>query len=168
MENAASGQEPQRSSVFQRLAGGKSADHDQKAPPPAGQEPRTIEESQAYGFLRGVREQAVHLVLQPRQGEERARNYTLLTDIIWLNLGTEDARAQGILLLFSDGVEVLILGRNLEKIKEHLHWHQVTRITEMGEDNGRFLPDEATVVYAIRIADPKRQQAKAPGGRSDG
>jgi hypothetical protein len=121
--------------------------------PAGGEEPEQIVDTPAYSFLRGIRDRALHLKLKPRRGDGHSPSYAMLHDVIWLDPEGESEpllRGEAFRLLFTSGLEVTIEGVILTPLHDRLLRHQVVRITEMGEDSARFLPEGTTVVYRIK------------------
>lgn len=123
--------------------------------PPAGELADEEGETQtkAFGYYRGVRERAGFIEFQRRKGSWPAPGYAWLPCPLWHPSGTGKGRGQAIVLEFLTGLIVTIRGRNLRPIFEGILRQRVFRVTEMGEDMERFLPDDDTVVYAIEITE---------------
>jgi hypothetical protein len=156
---------PKLTAVRQRLFG--SAPAEQRHPAPAAPadagaqpvplEPDTEDESPvhtaAYGFRRG-RGGVPFLEFQPRGGEWLTAAYADLRRMRWLPSGGQ-GRGAAFILEFRDGLKVEIRGRSLRVVLEAMQRQAVFRVTEMGEDTGRFLPDDTPVVTAIVIEEPQ-------------
>ncbi len=109
----------------------------------------------AYGYFRGVHERAVYLSLQRLRDDWLAPGYAWLPCPVWKPSGGGKGRGAAIVLEYVTGLKVTIRGRNLTPLYDRLLRQQVFRVTEMGEEADRYLPEEATVVYAIEVAEPE-------------
>jgi hypothetical protein len=114
----------------------------------------------AYGYYRGVRDRASDLVFDKRDGTSPSLGYAWLYFKDHRRAGDGQGRGALIVLEYTTGEKVEIRGRNLQPLYEQLHRRRVFRITELGEEEGRFLPPEATVVYTIDVQ--RRPQPSGP------
>lgn len=108
----------------------------------------------AYGYYRGVRERATYVEFQLRKGSWPAPGYAWLPCPIWLPDGIPPARGQAIVLAYVNGLRITLYGRNLRPLWERLLKQQVFRVSEMGEEADRYLPEEDTVLYHVAVEEP--------------
>jgi hypothetical protein len=109
----------------------------------------------AYGFFRGRSEWAAFLEFQPRAGEWFGASYADLRRTRWAASGSGNGPGAMFVLEYADGLKITVRGRNTRAILESIQRQRVFRISEMGEDADRFVPEDAIVVYAIAIAEPQ-------------
>jgi hypothetical protein len=106
----------------------------------------------AFGYYRGVRERALHIEFQKQTGVSVSPGYAWLPRVNWQPSGK--GRGQTIVLEYVMGLKVTVRGRNLRSLLERIVRHQVFRVTEMGEEADRFIPENGSVVYAIEFDEP--------------
>jgi hypothetical protein len=125
---------------------------------PAGEgeaDPAATVDAPAYGFVRGRGQGAPFLEFQRRKQEWLGASYADLRRTRWAPSGGDDGPGSAFVLEFRDGLKVLVRGRNLRVVLEGVLRGVVVRITEMGEEADRFLPEDAVVVYAIEPVEPE-------------
>ena len=110
----------------------------------------------AYGYIRGRNKASAFLEFQRRQGEWLAASYADLRRTRW-RPSDAGARGAAFVLEFRDGLKVVVSGRNLRVVLEDILRQVVFRLSEMGEDAGRFLPADAPVIFAIVPEEPEDQ-----------
>ncbi len=109
----------------------------------------------AFGYYRGVGDRAAYIEFQRLEGTWPAAGYAWLPSPVWAPTGVNgNNRGQAIVLEYMTGLKVVIWGRNLRPLHERILRQQVFRVTEMGEESDKFLPEDATVVYAIGVTEP--------------
>lgn len=119
-------------------------------------EAEAVEESAGcYGYLRGVRDRAVHLEYRRRRKSWPAPGYAWLVKPVYDPEGV-------ITLHYASGDQVVIRGRNLLAIFHLLLRHRVTWIEEQGQDWQSKGEDGLTVVYEIDYQDAEEE------GQGDG
>lgn len=119
-----------------------------ESPPSADGEEDMIDDCEAFGCLRGLRERATMLQLRLKDGNMVALGYA------WLERADYDP-SDGILLRFT-GQQVRIVGRNLNaeirpnmRLFDGLTRHRVAWIQEADEPTSHAASKQATVVEQV-------------------
>jgi hypothetical protein len=130
----------------------RAAEKDEAEGPAAGESAEPEVNMAAFGYYRGVHERAAHIEFQLLEGPWPAPGYAWLPCPLWYPSGDGKGRGQAMALEYVTGLKVMVRGRNLRPLYERIQRQQVFRVTEMGEKADEYLPEEATVIYAIKIS----------------